>query len=158
MPRPLFAGETTLPSAAQPSDVRISALSRPRTSASVPGADRSMALAHVDHILQRLEETVEQETDALRARQSFDLKDFNKRKSHGLLELTRALRGLDDHTPGEATMARIASLRTKLAANCALLELHVAAVREVAAIMADAIREAESDGTYSAAAGRRDSP
>jgi hypothetical protein len=47
--------------------------------------------------------------------------------------------------------ARLAGLRAKLDANRAVLKLHLEAVREIANIMSDAIRDAESDGTYSPA-------
>jgi hypothetical protein len=48
---------------------------------------------------------------------------------------------------------RLAGLRAKLDVNRAVLETHLAAVREVATVLADAIRDAESDGTYSPSIG-----
>jgi hypothetical protein len=107
------------------------------------------APASLDRVIERLEEVVEQETAALRGRTAVDLKDFNTRKSQGLLELNRALRALDAGPAGdEALRARLAGLRGKLDANRAVLEVHLAAVREVATALADAIRDADSDGTY----------
>jgi hypothetical protein len=103
----------------------------------------------VDRAVARLEEVVDQETTALRARTAIDLKDFNNKKSQGLLELNRALRQLDGTPRDKAVLARLASLRAKLDTNRAILEVHLEAVREVATVMADAIRDAESDGTYS---------
>ena len=107
------------------------------------------APAPLDRVIERLEEVVEQETAALRSRTAIDLKDFNNRKSQGLLELNRALRGLDGPPKEKAVLARLAGLRAKLDVNRAVLEMHLAAVREVATVLADAIRDAESDGTYS---------
>jgi len=103
----------------------------------------------LERAIERLEEVVEQETAALKSRAAVDLNDFNNRKSHGLLELNRALRGLDGSTRDKGALARLASLRAKLEANQAVLKMHLEAVREVAGVLADAIRDAESDGTYS---------
>src|SRR4029453_16882340 len=112
------------------------------------GRPPESAPAPLDRVIERLEEVVEQETAALRSRTVIDLKDFNNRKSQGLLELNRALRSLDG-PPKKAVLARLAGLRAKLDVNRAVLEMHLAAVREVATVLADAIRDAESDGTYS---------
>lgn len=103
----------------------------------------------LERAIERLEEAVDEETAALRTRAAIDLKDFNNRKSQGLLELNRALRGLDGAARDKAVPARLADLRAKLEVNRAVLETHLAAVREVATVLADAIRDAESDGTYS---------
>lgn len=118
--------------------------------------DGGLALANLARVIDRLEETVEQETAALRSRTRFDLKEFNNRKSHGLLELTRAMRPFEREGLGEPMRARLAQLRAKLETNRAVLEMHVEAVRELATIMTDAIREAESDGTYSASVAKRE--
>ena len=48
--------------------------------------------------IERIEQVVDQETLALRQNQTVDLDDFSRRKSHGLLDLTRGLRGLDAAT------------------------------------------------------------
>jgi hypothetical protein len=113
------------------------------------GRPPESAPAPLDRVIERLEEVVEQETAALRSRRAIDLKDFNNRKSQGLLELNRALRGLDGPPKDKGVLARLAGLRAKLDVNRAVLEMHLAAVREVATVLADAIRDAESDGTYS---------
>jgi flagellar biosynthesis/type III secretory pathway chaperone len=111
------------------------------------------APAPLDRVIERLEEVVDQETAALRNRTAIDLKDFNNRKSQGLLELNRALRGLDTSPKDRTVTTRLAGLRAKLDVNRAVLETHLAAVREVATVLADAIRDAESDGTYSPSIG-----
>src|SRR5262245_41609516 len=121
-------------------------------------ADPDLALADGDgaaasnafeRCIQRLEAVVEQETAALKGRAATDLREFNNRKSQGLLELSRSLRYFQGAAPSNAVLDRLAQLRTTLDANQALLKLHLEAVREVSTIMADAIRDAESDGTYS---------
>ena len=49
---------------------------------------------------------------------------------------------------------QVQRLRQKLERNRAVLEMHYDAVREVAAIIVKAVRDAESDGTYSGRAAR----
>jgi hypothetical protein len=117
------------------------------------GAPASSAASPAHHALdraiQRLEEVVDQETAALRTRAGIDLKEFNNRKSQGLLDLNKALRLFDNAATDKTIAGRLASLRAKLDTNRAVLEMHLEAVREIATIVADAIRDAESDGTYS---------
>jgi hypothetical protein len=114
-----------------------------------PGATGLGGSASLERVIERLEEIVDEETAALRSRTAIDLKDFNNRKSQGLLELNRALRGLDGPALSQAASTRLARLRAKLEVNRAALETHLSAVREVASVLAEAIRDAESDGTYS---------
>jgi hypothetical protein len=102
----------------------------------------------VDRAIEYLGAIVDQETDALRARAAIDLAEFNVRKNQGLLELNRALRALDAGSSASITV-RLASLRAKLDLNRALLQTHLEAVREVASVVAQSIRDSESDGTYS---------
>ncbi|MBL8847784.1 MAG: flagellar protein FlgN [Hyphomicrobium zavarzinii] len=101
--------------------------------------------------IQRLEEIVDQETAALRDRKAIDLKDYNDRKSQALLELTRSLRNMQGAVPNPTLAARVGSLRAKLAANQHMLKLHLEAVREISTSLSDAIRQSESDGTYTRA-------
>jgi hypothetical protein len=105
--------------------------------------------ATLEKAVRRLEEAVEQETAALRNRTAIDLNEFNQRKNQGLLELDRALRLLNGAPPNEEMKGALRMLRQKLDANREILTTHIEAVREVAAIIAEAIRGAESDGTYS---------
>lgn len=119
-----------------------------------PAEDESGVLAGLVRTIERLEETLEQETTGLRARAQIDLKDFNTRKTHGLLELTRAMRHLDRGGLSDAVAARLSALRVSLEINRGVVKMHLEAVREVSTIVADAIRDAESDGTYSASIGR----
>ncbi|HXE69250.1 MAG TPA: hypothetical protein VN523_07820 [Hyphomicrobiaceae bacterium] len=103
-------------------------------------------------IIEHLGAVVEEETAQLRRGAAIDLKAANDRKSQALLELTRALRQVDQSALGDpAVQARLAALRQKLASNQAVLKLHLDAVREVSNIVCAAIRHADSDGTYSPA-------
>jgi hypothetical protein len=115
----------------------------------MPAEAGSVAYAPLERAIERLEDVIEQETKALKSRAAVDLEAFNVRKSQGLLELNRALRGLDGLVRDKVVQARLAGLRAKLAVNQAVLKMHLEAVREVASVLADAIRDAESDGTYS---------
>lgn len=109
----------------------------------------TVMLSLVENAIERLEEAVEQETAALQTRAGIDLREFNDRKSQGLLELTRAMRHIEGTAPEPKLAKRLAQLRSKLEINSAALKMHLEAVREVSAVMADAMRDAESDGTYS---------
>ncbi|MGE0024403.1 MAG: flagellar protein FlgN [Hyphomicrobium sp.] len=121
-------------------------------SESAPGAVRGTAShSTVAVSIQRLEEIVDQETLALRTRKAINLKDFNDRKSQALLELTRSLKHLEGAGPDPALAARVGALKVKLAVNQAALRVHLEAVREVSATISDALRQAESDGTYTQA-------
>jgi hypothetical protein len=101
--------------------------------------------------IERVEQVIDSETAALRRREAIDLADINRRKSHGLLELTRGMRGLDGPDAKRAIEERLRSLREKLADNGAVLRRHLDAVQEISTVLSRTIRDGESDGTYSAA-------
>lgn len=115
------------------------------------GAIRAGSVPTLEISLQRLEEIVDQETLALRTHKAVSLKEFNDRKSQALLELTRALRQVQGGPPDPALAQRVGTLKVKLAVNQAVLRLHLEAVREISTSIADAIRQSESDGTYTQA-------
>ena len=115
-----------------------------------PGA-RSGAMAMIAVTIQRLEEIVDQETMALRSGKTVNLKEFNDRKSQALLELTRASRQMQGGSPDPALAKLVGALKVKLAVNQAALKMHLEAVREISTSLSDAIRQAESDGTYTQA-------
>ncbi|MBR0975694.1 MULTISPECIES: flagellar biosynthesis protein FlgN [Bradyrhizobium] len=98
--------------------------------------------------IRRLESIVEEETAALSTGNKIDFDDFSARKSRSMLEFVRLMRARM-HLGGEVEITEeIQRLREKLERNRAILEMHYDAVREVAAIIVKAIRDAESDGTY----------
>jgi hypothetical protein len=110
----------------------------------------------IEIVLQRLEEVVDQETAALRSRKAVDLKEFNDRKSHALLDLSRALKQMQGGgTLPPQVERRLAGLRAKLEENRRVLQMHLEAVREVSTRLADVIRDQDSDGTYGPAAAVR---
>jgi hypothetical protein len=120
----------------------------PATSSVSGTSDIQSMLSVIQAAVTRLIEVVDQETIALRTTPSSDLKDFNARKAHALLDLDRATRSLKGVRPDEATLRLLASLREKLDLNQHVLSMHIEAVREIAGVIADTIREADSDGTY----------
>jgi hypothetical protein len=111
--------------------------------------EAAAATSAFEKCIERLEDVVDQETAALRRRSHADLGEFSNRKSQGLLELSRSLKFFQAAPPSNAVLERLAGLREKLDVNQAVLKLHLDAVREVSAIVSDAIRDSESDGTYS---------
>lgn len=108
----------------------------------------SLATALLKSAIERLEEVIDQETAALQRRTSVDLNDFNDRKSHGLVELTRAMRFFEATPPEPYLVTALTTLRSKLEINRAVLATHLEAVREVSTVIADAMQNADSDGTY----------
>ena len=98
--------------------------------------------------LARLEEVIGEETMALEARHSIDLQEFNRRKSRSLLELTRIIRALPPKVMDDGVRLRIDRLRLGLVRNKELLRIHLSAAQEIAEVLAGAIGDAESDGTY----------
>ncbi|MBC9880749.1 flagellar biosynthesis protein FlgN [Bradyrhizobium sp. INPA01-394B] len=104
--------------------------------------------------IRRLESIVEEETTALATGQKVDFDDFSARKSRSMLEFVRLMRARM-HLGGEPEVTEeIQRLREKLERNRSLLEMHYDAVREVATIIVKAIKDAESDGTYTGRAAR----
>lgn len=99
--------------------------------------------------IRRVEQTLVRETEALRKRQSIDMDDMNRRKSQGLLELSRVGRRLDPKAIDADLERMLRRLRGTLAENRAALDLYLGAAREISATVTSAIREADSDGTYS---------
>ncbi len=82
---------------------------------SASSSSSSMAAAACLRALERVERIIEQETLALRSRQPVDLADLNRRKSYGLLELSRSMRGVDRATAVTWLAPSLRRLRGKLA-------------------------------------------
>ncbi|WP_131869553.1 MULTISPECIES: flagellar biosynthesis protein FlgN [unclassified Bradyrhizobium] len=98
--------------------------------------------------IRRLASIVEEETAALATGRKIDFDDFSARKSRSMLEFVRLMRARM-HLGSEVEITEeIQRLREKLERNRSILEMHYDAVREVASIIVKAIKEAESDGTY----------
>ena len=99
--------------------------------------------------LKRLEATVTAETEALLAHHPVDQEAVNRRKSQSLLELTRLTRDLDPAELNGPVRDQLLRLLGVLERNQDAVGLHLRAVEEISGIVAESLREAESDGTYS---------
>jgi hypothetical protein len=99
-------------------------------------------------LIDRLEDLLERETGGLKSYSITELKELNHRKSQCLLELMRASRSLDGQPQSRALVERLAALRNTVDRNQAALQIHVDAVKEIATIISDTLRDTESDGTY----------
>lgn len=107
--------------------------------------------AVMDRLLVSLEELIRQETAALKSgAAALDLNEFNRRKSQGLYNLSAVVGSKmgKRNVPPPVSEERLRNLRTALEANQAALSLHLQAVREIADVISNAIRQTESDGTY----------
>jgi len=123
---------------------------RPRT-----GAARQSALAAALPIVERLRETLAAENEHIANGRRVAYVTYSLRKNQALLELNRltpALAGsAADGPAGEA----LADLLTKLEVNAQALRVQLKASAAVTEIIAKAIRDSQSDGTYTALAWRR---
>lgn len=150
------AGAPRMQSAAKPAAAGTAAAAVKAAVRSIPPQPEAAQRPPADPVLESLirtivglEAVVEEETHALQLRQPVDLDVFSNRKSQGLMELNRSMQYIDAPRHRSQLAPRLDSLRTKLAANQEALKLHLEAVREISGIIANAIREQESDGTYS---------
>ncbi len=97
--------------------------------------------------LARLEKALDEENEALANFNASSIAEFSRIKTQCLLELQRPA-GMN---PAQDTglQVRLQALQQKLELNRWLLNLHLEAAKEVSSVIMTAIREAESDGTYS---------
>lgn len=92
---------------------------------------------------------VDRETELLASGRSVGFEEIVARKQRGLMDLWSAF---SDHRGaiGASEQAALKDLRRKLDANADALRAHVRAAHEIATLLREAVRDAESDGTYSA--------
>ncbi len=103
-------------------------------------------------VVDRVEAVLDAETLALTRTIPADITDLGNRKRQGLLEMSRALRAAGAEGPRADIRDRLTRFATTLERNRVVLGAQLFAVREIADIIAHTLREAESDGTYSAPA------
>jgi hypothetical protein len=124
--------------------------------AAVTDAARLQALREAfSQTVERIERLVDLETATLQQYRPIDFSEFNHRKSHAILELSRSIRALGSEAHGESARVELERLSGKLQRNLATLEIHLKAVRQVCAVISRAIQSEESDGTYSSSIHRR---
>ncbi len=109
---------------------------------------RSHAPTALDEAMDRMAATLAQETALLRENRVVELTDFNHRKRQGLLEINRLLRNFAPGDVERVAPARICRLAALLDDNQRMLAHHLRAVEEIANLVARAMQEADSDGTY----------
>lgn len=107
----------------------------------------------IERTVLRIEMVLDRETEALQTRAPIDLKESNNCKSQALFELGMATKTLDGVALDPDLIHRLKLLRSKLETNQIVLRRHLAAVREVASVVAETIQDREWDGTYSQHAG-----
>ncbi|WFU27024.1 flagellar biosynthesis protein FlgN [Bradyrhizobium sp. CB1717] len=150
MEQPVVDTEAMTIAAASPDALLPVLLPNVGGEAVIEGADtvRSDEVRGLLAAIRRLENIVEEETVALTTGKKIDFDDFSARKSRSMLEFVRLMRARM-HLGSEVEVTEeIQRLREKLERNRSVLEMHYDAVREVASIIVKAIKEAESDGTY----------
>ncbi len=124
-------------------------LRHPNFSAASSGRSQS-PLAMILPVVDRLRQALDEENQDMARRGPVDYHAYNLRKSQGLLELNRLAPALADNQVGPVLRAALADLHAKLETNRRMLRTQLQAARAVADIIARAIRESQSDGTYSA--------
>jgi hypothetical protein len=99
--------------------------------------------------VQRLEDIIDLETKTLQSFEPVSLKEFNHKKIYGLIELLRVISKHDSAKLSPEMEIVLSRLRGKLEENMSVLHMHLTAIREISAVMTNAIKEHDSDGTYS---------
>lgn len=100
-------------------------------------------------VVERLLQTLDEENGAILRRSRVDYNAFNRRKSQGLLELNRLTPSLKGMRLSPVLAAGLANLQARLETNRRLLSTQLTAARAVSDIITRAIRDSQSDGTYS---------
>lgn len=114
----------------------------------VAGSATSEA-APIIALVRRLTDILEQEAEQLEKNELGNLSQFIDQKSRSLFDLSRAL-AIHPNTSGIAGLDdELGKLRRAFEDNRNMLGVHLAAVQEVTEVIAAAMRQAESDGTYS---------
>jgi hypothetical protein len=117
---------------------------KPRSQTSAP-VQLPIALVVID----RLADAVLRETQDLSGPGPVDYRAHSQRKSQGLLELSRLETTLASARGHPRLRVALGDLLAKLDANQRLLNAKLMAARAVAELVARAISDGQSDGTYS---------
>jgi hypothetical protein len=116
---------------------------------------QSAAAAAALPIVERLIATIDEENRDLAQGRPAQYEAYGLRKNQGLLELNRLIPALDRAlAPGRLREA-LTDLHAKLEANRRALAVQLRACAAVSEIIARAIQDGQSDGTYTALAWRR---
>jgi hypothetical protein len=115
----------------------------------------SPAAAAALPIVERIIATVEAETRDLEQGRPAQFEVYSLRKNQGLLELNRLIPALDRATVAGPLRQALADLHAKLEINRRALAVQLKACAAVSEIIARAIQDGQSDGTYTALAWSR---
>jgi hypothetical protein len=99
-------------------------------------------------VLGRLEMIVDNENERIGKDPQFDLNVSNAHKSRCLYELTMLFRSTSPQELAVNHIEQMHALKVKLALNARRVEAHLNAVRTVADLLKNAVRDADGDGTY----------
>jgi hypothetical protein len=102
-------------------------------------------------VVERLRRTAAAETEDITRGRPVPYEAYSVSKNQGLLELNRLLPALEGATPGGPLRDALVDLAGALDANRRALGIQLKASIAVAEIIAKAIRDGQSDGTYTAA-------
>ena len=114
----------------------------------IAGGTERAAIAGCNLVLTRLAQAVREENDHLSGRQSGDHRQFTERKTQLLRELMLAQRSCRGSLAAQVLKEPLQQIKQLLDRNQKLLSVHIKAVKDVSSIIVDALRRAESDGTY----------
>jgi hypothetical protein len=118
-----------------------------------PNASPSLGpMAMILPAVDRLRQALAEENEDISSRRRVDFHSYNLRKSQGLLELRRLAPAISGNPIGPVLHDALVDLQAKLEANRGMLRTQLKAAQAVADIIARAIRESQSDGTYSSRA------
>jgi hypothetical protein len=115
----------------------------------------SPAAAAALPIVERLIATVEAETRDLEQGRPAQFEVYSLRKNQGLLELNRLIPAFDRAAVAGPLREALADLHAKLEINRRALAVQLKACAAVSEIIARAIQDGQSDGTYTALAWSR---
>jgi hypothetical protein len=113
------------------------------------GMDPMSQENRITSVLGRLENIIDHENENIGSDPNFDFKVSNAHKSRCLYELTMMFRDSDQAEIAAEYVDQLQAVREKLALNSRRVEAHLNAVRTVADLLKNAIKEADEDGTYS---------
>lgn len=99
-------------------------------------------------VLGRLEMIIDNENQRIGHDPEFDFKVSNAHKSRCLYELTMLFRSADPKELASNHVEQLHTLKGKLKVNARRVEAHLNAVRTVADLLKNAVRDADGDGTY----------
>lgn len=103
----------------------------------------------IKSVLGRLELIIDNENERIGKDPEFDLKVSNAHKSRCLYELTMLFRDMPIADIARNHIDHMRNLKSKLATNATRVEAHLNAVRSVADLLKNAMRDEDGDGTYS---------